>query len=264
MVELVAIDLDGTLLTTGKSVTTRTRRVLRALGQQGIRVVLASARPPRSIAGIYKLLNLDTCVICYNGALIYDPPTKQVLCHYPIDRRLTERIIASARSIYADTLVSVEIVDHWYTDRVSVKYQTEVSRQFKPDGLGPVDTWLVQDVTKILLLGPVRRMREIRRAVVESFGPQLALTQSESHLLQIMAKGVSKGAALKFVCRRYGIGLQKTIAIGDAPNDIDMLRVSGIGIAMGSAPSGVKRSADYVTAVNDEEGVAEALERFVL
>ncbi|NLX06701.1 MAG: HAD family phosphatase [Phycisphaerae bacterium] len=264
MVELVAIDLDGTLLTSGKVVTARTQRVVRAVRQQGVRVVLASARPPRSVAETYKLLGLDTCVICYNGALIYDPPSKQVLFHRPIEKFLAREVIDLARQIYRETLVSIEVLDQWYTDRVNPAYQTEVSKQFQPDVLGPIDTWLIQPVTKVLLLGPAAKMSEVRRKIGQRFGRRLAMTQSESNLLQIMSAGVSKGTALKRVCDRYGISPQKTIAIGDAANDTDMLELAGMGIAMASASDDVKRAADYITSGNDDDGVAEALERFVL
>ena len=264
MVELVAIDLDGTLLTSEKTITTRTLRVMRALRGQGIKIVIASARPPRSVAESYRLLGLDTCVICYNGALIYDPPTRRVLFHQPIDKFLAREVIDTARQHYAEVLVSVEVLDHWYTDRFNPQYQTEVSKQFEPDQVGPVDTWLLQDVTKILLLGPEKRIGEIRRKVIRRFRTRLAMTHSESSLLQIMSSGVSMGAAMERVCQHYGIPLQRTIAIGDSLNDADMLAVAGVGIAMASAPEKVKRSADYITSGNDNEGVAEALERFAL
>ena len=79
-----------------------------------------------------------------------------------------------------------------------------------------------------------------------------------------MAYNVTKGQALKKICGHYGIPVSKTIAIGDAPNDIDMLQTAGIGIAMAEAPDKVKQVADYVTVGSDEDGVAEALEKFVL
>jgi len=264
VVELVAIDLDGTLLTSGKSVTARSQRVVRALLNQNVRVVIASARPPRSVAGVYKLLGLDSSVICYNGALIYDPPSKQVLHHRPIEQALARSVIVMARLIYPQIIVSAEVLDRWYTDRVDPQYQTEVSRQFRPDRLGPMDTWLDQDVTKILLLGPEPHIYEIRRKLGETFVSRLAMTQSESTLLQIMEASVSKGEALRFICDHYRVPLHRTIAIGDAPNDIGMLKLAGVGVAMESAPEQVRRAADYVTSGNDEEGVAEALERFVL
>jgi Cof subfamily protein (haloacid dehalogenase superfamily) len=264
MVELVTIDLDGTLLTSDKTVTTRSQRAIKALSSQGIRVVLASARPPRSMAESYKLLDLDTVVICYNGALIFDPPNKDILYHKPMDKLLARGIIELARETYPDTLASVEVLDNWYTDKVDPKYPTEVAKRFKPDQLGPMDTWLIQDVTKLLLLGPDDHLTKIRRRIYARYGKHVSMTQSDRHILQVMARHVSKGQGLKFVCQHYGVDLQKTLAIGDAANDTDMLKIAGIGIAMGNAPDAVRKAAHYVTSSNDEDGVAEALERFVL
>ncbi len=264
MIELVAIDLDGTLLTSGKTITERTKRVLKALSNQDIKIVIASARPPRSVAGVYKALGLKSCVICYNGAMIYDPQSKKMLEHHPIKLETAKALINRARSIHPDILVSVEVLDHWYTDKLNNAYQTEVSKQFEPDRLGPIDTWLDCDVTKILLLGQERYIENVKGAFLAEFRDKVAMAQSENHLLQIMAKGVSKGQALKSVCNYYNIPLEKTIAIGDAANDIDMLEIAGFGIAMADAPDKVKKVSDYVTTGNDEDGVAEALEKFVL
>ncbi len=264
MVELVAIDLDGTLLTSGKTITERTKRVLKALSNQNIKIVIASARPPRSVAAAYKALNLTCCVICYNGALIYDPKSKKMLAHCPIKLETAKEIINRARSVHSDILVSVEVLDHWYTDKLNNAYQTEVSKQFEPDRLGPIDSWLDCDVTKILLLGEEQHIEKIKNTFLSEFRDKIAMAQGEKHLLQIMAKGVSKGRALKTVCNFYNIPLDKTIAIGDESNDIDMLEIAGIGIAMADAPDKVKQVADYVTTGNDEDGVAEALEKFVL
>jgi hypothetical protein len=256
--------MDGTLLTSGKEITDRTRRVLKALENQGIRILLATARPPRSVAKTYKTLGLKTCVICYNGALVYDPPSKKVLAHHPIARNLAREVIGYARGIYPELLVSAEVLDHWFTDRVNDKYMTETAKEFEPDKLGPIESWLTGDVTKILLQGPQIYLTHIHTRLKQHHEGNFALAQSENNLLQIMAGGVSKGKALEFVCAHYQIPLQKTIAIGDAPNDIDMLRRAGFGIAMADAPAQVKNVADYVTTKNDEDGVAEALERFVL
>jgi Cof subfamily protein (haloacid dehalogenase superfamily) len=264
MVELIAIDIDGTLLTSEKTVTDRTRRVLRAIKNLNTKIVLASARPPRSVAKVYKLLGFDDCVICYNGALIYDPPNKSILAHHPIPLRTAKSVIMMSRKTYPDVLISVEVLDHWFTDRVSKDYQTEVAKQFVPDKLGPIESWLTSDVTKILLLGEQKSLSEIRKVLRTKLSRRLSSTQSESNILQIMSAGVSKGKALKFVCEHYGVPLQRTIAIGDAPNDIDMLQAAGIGIAMADADDTVKESADYITSTNDADGVAEALEKFAL
>jgi len=264
MVELVAIDLDGTLLTSGKTITQRTKRVLKALISRDVRVVIASARPPRSVAAAYKTLGLTNCVICYNGALIYDPKSKQILAHHPISLDIAKDLINRSRRVYPDILVSVEVLDHWYTDKINNSYQTEVSKQFEPDRLGPIDSWLNCDVTKILLLGEEQYVEQVKNTLMAEFIDKIGMAHGEKHLLQIMARGVSKGQALKAVCNFYNIPLQRTIAIGDAGNDIDMLETAGIGIAMADAPEKVKQIADYITTGNDDDGVAEALEKFVL
>jgi len=264
MVELVALDLDGTLLTSGKKITERTKRVLSALQHQKVRILLASARPPRSVAKVYRALRLSDCVICYNGALIYDPSLREVVNHHPIKLPLARKVIHMARDVYPDILVSVEVLDCWYTDRVNPEYQTEVAREFTPDKLAPIETWLDCDVTKILILGPEQYLVSLRNQIAYNFGKKIATTQSDHNLLQIMAGGVSKGSAFKYVCKRYNIPLRRTIAIGDAHNDIEMLECSGIGIAMAHAPAKVKDAADYITTGNDDDGVAEALEKFVL
>ncbi len=264
MVELVAVDLDGTLLTSGKKITERTKRVLSALLNQEVKVILASARPPRSVAGAYKTLKLTNCVICYNGALIYDPPGRQVLAHHPIRLSMARKIIHMARDVYKDIVISVEVLDHWFTDRVNPAYQTEVSKQFVPDKLAPIETWLDSDVTKILILGPDTILTGIKNQLVYNFAKKLSMVQSDNNLLQVMSGGVTKGRALKFICDHYKIPLRRTIAIGDAYNDIEMLENAGIGIAMAHSPAKVKEAADYVTTGNDEDGVAEALEKFVL
>ena len=264
VVELVALDLDGTLLTSGKTITDRTKRVIHALINQQVKVLLATARPPRSVATTYKALKLKTCVICYNGALIYDPPTRKILAHFPIHLPLARSVINFTRELNCEILISVEVLDHWYTDRVNPAYQTETAKMFKPDKLAPIDTWLNCDVTKILLQGPDECLMQIREKIFVDHPGQLAMAQSENNLLQIMAGSVSKGNALRLVCEHYGIPLQKTIAVGDAPNDIDMLRNAGIGIAMADAPDRVKQAANYITMKNDEDGLADALEKFIL
>jgi Cof subfamily protein (haloacid dehalogenase superfamily) len=262
--DLIALDLDGTLLTTGKQVTPRTKRVLDALMNQGIKIVLATARPPRSVARFYKALDLNTCVICYNGALVYDPPSRTVLAHHPIPMKTAQDIILYSRELCPEILTSAEVLDHWFTDRVSNEYQTETAKEFKPDTLGPIESWLKMDVTKILLQGPQVYLTKIRSQLQTRHNKSLSMAQSENNLLQIMAGGVSKGSALKFVCEHYNIPIDRTIAVGDAQNDLDMLNLAGMAIAMPHSPEKVKEAADYITVSNDEDGVAEALEKFLL
>ncbi|HEV8291651.1 MAG TPA: HAD family hydrolase, partial [Tepidisphaeraceae bacterium] len=140
-IRLVAIDLDGTLLDDTKQVSEQTADALRCLPERGIKMVIASARPPRSVRQFHSMLGLDTLSIHYNGALIWDEPNKQVIDHTPMDGALVLEIINGARTIYPELLVSCEVLDRWFTDRFEQSYTTETGRLFRPDVIAPLETF---------------------------------------------------------------------------------------------------------------------------
>ena len=110
-IRMVAIDLDGTLLSSRKTITPKTHTAIRAALAAGVKVVLATARPPRSVRTYYEALKLDTPTINYNGALIWNERHRQVVEHVPLDAAVAKRIIAWGRKRYPELLVSVEILD---------------------------------------------------------------------------------------------------------------------------------------------------------
>jgi len=263
-IRLIAIDLDGTLLTTDKRVTPRAVRAIRQSTRRGIHVVLASARPPRSVLAVHKQLGLRTCTINYNGALVYDPQTRKVIFHKPISAALAEQIITLARRHCPTILVSSEVLDKWYTDRVDPAYRTETAKLFKPDKIAPIEDWLNTDHTKILLQGPQDVCGPLLELLNEKFAREIHCLQTEDNLIQIMAAGASKSVALRAVCRHYRVDLASVMAVGDAPNDVGMLKIAGVGVAMANSPELIREAADFLTPANDEDGVAHAIEWFVL
>ena len=138
-IRLIAIDLDGTLLNDSKQVSERTINAISRLPARGIKIIIATARPPRSVRHIYQQLKLDCFQVNYNGALIWDEPRKEAVFHRPIDGALVHEMIVHARSLYADLLVSCEVMDRWFTDRHDPQYTTETGRMFKPDVICPTD-----------------------------------------------------------------------------------------------------------------------------
>jgi Cof subfamily protein (haloacid dehalogenase superfamily) len=265
---LVAVDLDGTLLRSDKGLTRNTVNTVRAASQLGVKVVLATARPPRSAKKVYDLLGLDTLQINYNGAMIYDPVKGKTIYHMPIPGSLAKRIIAVARKIDAKCVVSIEILDKWYTDQFDPNDDTvntaESGRTFAPDFVGPVDAFLQAPVTKLMLISPPFQINKVKKEIEEAFKGEIALPASDPHLIQIVHAKVDKAHALKSVCDSYGISSEKVMAIGDAPNDVGMLKWSGLGVAVGNAFDEARRAADVIVPANDEDGVAHALKRYVL
>jgi Cof subfamily protein (haloacid dehalogenase superfamily) len=262
-VGLVAIDLDGTLLTDQKQVSKRTVRALAGLPARGVKVVIASARPPRSVKHIYELLKLDTWQINYNGALIWDHPNVAIIHHQPMQPDVVNAIVQRARQVYPDCLVSCEILDKWYTDRFDQAYTTETGRLFEPDLVAPLWMFLSQPVTKLMLLGPIDMIDDLAQLVREEF-PWVAVVRSDPELIQITDANVSKAAALQFVAESYSVPMEKVMAIGDALNDVEMLRAAGIAIAMDNAHTTVKEAAHWVAPSNNDHGVHAALVKFGL
>src|SRR3954452_18937906 len=132
-IKLVAIDLDGTLLDRSKKVSERAAVALKCLPSMGVKVIIASARPPRSVRQIYRELGLDTWQINYNGALIWDEPNQRAVFHRPMPGKLAQQIVEFARDLFEETIVTCEVLDRWLTDRNDASHTTETGKMFQPD-----------------------------------------------------------------------------------------------------------------------------------
>jgi 5-amino-6-(5-phospho-D-ribitylamino)uracil phosphatase len=264
-IRMVAIDLDGTLLNDSKQVTKQTLRSISCLPSRGVKVVIATARPPRSVRHIYEQLGLDTFQINYNGALIWDEPRKVAVFHRPMAGALVRELIARGRDLYADLLVSCEVMDRWYTDRHDPQYTTETGRLFKPDVICSVDEMCRQPVTKLMFLGHP----ELITALEPEFGAadlaeKITAVRADADLIQIMDRRVSKAVAMMRIAQHYGVAKQQIMAIGDAPNDVGMLQAAGVAVAVDNAHERVKAVADWVAPSNNDHGVHAALVRYGL
>jgi Cof subfamily protein (haloacid dehalogenase superfamily) len=263
-IKLVAVDLDGTLLNDSKKVSDETARALASLPDQGVKLVIASARPPRSVRHIYHDLHLDTLQINYNGALIWDEPNRRPFLHRPMRGELARRIVDYARDLFDECLVTCEVLDKWYTDRDDQTYTTETGKLFKPDVVGPLDVCCGQDVTKLMLLGDPRMISRLENDVANAFADHVSVVRTDDELIQIMNRTVSKARALEHVAAHYGVPIDQTMAIGDAPNDVGMLQLAGVSVAMDNAHPLVKDVADWVAPSNNDHGVRAALARYGL
>ncbi len=262
-IRLVAIDLDGTLLNDSKQVSTRTIGALQCLPAQGVRVILATARPPRGVRHIYNSLKLDTWTINYNGALIWDEPNRRGIFHRPMAPSLVTSIIQRARLMHPEVLVSCEIMDQWFTDRAEQTYTTETGRLYKPDYIGPLEEFLTQPITKLMLLGHPAIIGNLERVIQLIFSDRIA-SVSEQNLLQVMDRRVGKSTALQKLAKHYDIPMAQVMAIGDAPNDVGMVQLAGVGVAMDNAHPRVKQIANWVAPSNNDHGVHAALQRYGL
>jgi Cof subfamily protein (haloacid dehalogenase superfamily) len=270
-IRLVAVDLDGTLLTDSKQVSERTACAFHDLPRRGVKVVIASARPPRSVRHIYKLLNLDTWTINYNGALIWDEARQTPVFHRPLAKGVARRIIDDARFLFRHVQVTCEILDKWYTDHYDPAITTETGRLFKPDVIAPLDAFADAQITKLLLLSDPQTISTLEFALAQAHsgpgakeGEEVTVLRTDDNLIQIMDRRVSKATALQIVARQYGVEMENVMAVGDAPNDVAMLQVAGVAVAMDNAHPLVKRVAHWVAPSNNDHGVHAALRKYGL
>ena len=263
-IRLVAIDLDGTLLNDRKEVADQTVASLASAVERGVKVVIASARPPRSVRHVYQALGLDTWQINYNGALIWDELNQRPVFHRPLKGSLVRKIVDLSRDMFDEVIVTCELLDKWYTDRDDQSHTTETGRLFKPDLIAPLDEICGTHVTKLMLLGEPRVILRLEALLVEHFVDEVTIVRMQDDLIQIMDPRVSKAVALKKVASHYGVPMSQVLAIGDAPNDVGMLQLAGVAVAMDNAHPVVKEVADWVAPSNNDHGVHAALQRYGL
>ena len=263
MYRLLAIDLDGTLLTPQKLITPRTRDLLCQVAEAGIAIVIATGQTSQVLRQVCAELPLTAPQIIENGAIILHIQSGAILHEKLIPR---EHILP-----VLDTLRSAGLHRAYHThERVYVDYGTpRAHRWYRP----PVPPAVfVEDVAsiyprtciKIAGIGEEETLRDKRQEFERTFAGNLYVTQSSFDIVEFLHPEVSKGNALKTIAADLSIAPEEVVAIGDNHNDIGMLRFAGLGVAMGNAHDEVKAEADYVTGSNAEEGVAKVIEELIL
>ena len=260
----MAIDLDGTLLRCDKQISPRSAQAIAAVLSRGVHVVLASARPPRGVRSFYESLGLASLQVNYNGALIHDAYRQQHVYHQPMTSDLARQVVQVARQVEPNVVIHVEVLDKWYTDRVDPALNVETSRHSSPDHEGPIDTCLMEPVTKLMFLSAPSNLPPVRQAIESNFNRDVAVMVSDEHVIQVVHRNVDKAEAIRYIATNLGLEAKRVMAIGDAPNDVGMIRWAGLGLAVGNAWPEVRQAADEIINSNNDDGVAEALDRYIL
>ena len=264
-IQLVAIDLDGTLLNSEKEITESTATIIRAAREVAhVRVVLATARPPRTVMPFYSLLGLDTPMINYNGALVHEPDSGRIILHRPLEAKIAREIASLGREMFPDILVSAEVLDNWYTDRVEDGWRSETSRLSNSYTVAPLSQWLNQPITRLHLLGRRQWLDDIRAEIKVRMPRRASIAWSETSMLQIMNPTAGKRSALRTVAAEMGLQASEVMPIGDNANDAGMLQWAGVGVAMANASPRARSVADYVTDANDADGAANAIAKLIV
>ncbi len=264
-IELVAIDLDDTLLDSRWRVPEACREAINTVQKMGIRVTLATGRMFQSALPYARELQIDLPLITYQGALIKEDQSGEILHFEPLPRYLAAEIMLYFRDrgiFYQSYFNDRFCIDRWSPE---AKYYAELSGmepRFYDDLMAASRE---EDTPKILAtIFDEEKILSVERDLKQRYAEELHITRSKPVFLEVMKRSVDKGLALQILAYNLGIPRERVLAFGDSYNDLAMIKWAGIGVAMANSPGEVKAVADYLAPSNEEEGVARALHDIVL
>jgi Cof subfamily protein (haloacid dehalogenase superfamily) len=263
-VRLLLADVDGTLVTQDKELTSRAADAVRRLGDAGVMFAVTSGRPPRGMAMLVDPLNLQTPIAAFNGGLLVDRDMS-VLEQRVLPADLVSPVAAMMESFSLD--VWLYSGADWYVPKADGPH---VAREawtvrFEPKIMTAGVQELAGSVAKLVgVSDDTDAVARATSAVHDEFGDHVAAAASQPYYLDVTHPQANKGAVARYLAAKYGIGPDDIATIGDMPNDVLMFAHSGLSIAMGNASPEVKRAARRVTTSNQDEGFANAVDKFIL
>lgn len=261
----IALDLDGTLTNHDKVVTPRTRQALLKAQELGAVIILASGRPTYGIVPVAECLELEKrggYILSYNGGNIVNTKTGEKLFSQFLPDAVIPILYKYAKEKnhallgYAGNEIITEMPDDQY-----VKEESRINKMNirKVDNL--LDA-LEPHPTKLLMTGDPTDMIKAEEELVEILGEKMDIFRSAPFFLELVPKGIDKAQSLLRLLSKINLTPADLMAFGDGYNDLSMLKLAGVGVAMANAAPEVRADADYVTLSNEEDGVAEALLHF--
>ncbi|MBM3471033.1 MAG: HAD family phosphatase [Armatimonadetes bacterium] len=264
---LLVADIDGTLVNASREITPPVRSAVAAAQSRGIRVCLATGRIWPSARQFVEGLGADPPAILYNGGMVYDFARDEIWLRRPL-------AMDQARDVLRILRRHPSVQPHLYAgDRVYVPAMNALTETYqekdslRADPVGDLADWLEADPARV----PMKILNIGERPALEAVARDLdALPYPVNHVfseaiyLEVLPPGVDKGTALQAVAARLGVGREEIIAVGDNLNDLAMIEYAGLGVAMANAPETLRARADFVARSNNDHGLQEVIERFVL
>lgn len=266
-IKLLALDLDGTLTNSKKKVSERNKEYIRRAQENGVKVILASGRPVIGIKGVAEALNLWNTggyILAYNGGHIIDCATGEDLVKQTISREYYHDICEVIRKYnvfplsYNDIGVICENdIDQYVQKEASNNGITVIK-------VASLEKEITKPVIKFMVVGDPTELNKAYEYLKNLFEGKLNVFFSEPYFLEITPLGIEKSSALDKLSEILGYSSENMMACGDGLNDIPMLQFAGLAVAMDNAYDETKKYADYISLSNEEDGVAAAIDKFIL
>lgn len=265
--KILVLDIDGTLTTSSKEISTETKRGIKMVQERGHLVMLASGRPSMGMMRYAKELELAKYggyLLSYNGARIIHCPSDEIIYQRTLPRSVIPDLYFFAKehdcgliTYCGDTVISGTRLDEYI----------ELEARINGLPIKEVDDFISfvnYDVNKCLMTAPGDDAEQYELLLQEQFADTLSIYRSEPYFIEIMPKNVDKGASLNYMLNTMGLSMENAICCGDGYNDITMISYAGIGVAMANARDEVKAAADYITKSNDEDGLVDVIQKFII
>jgi len=287
-VRLLALDLDGTLLNSRGLLPERNRRAIALARERGVRVALVTGRRFRDARPLALELGIDVPVIAHNGALTKHARTLETVAVKLLPLEAAREVLRVGRAEGADALVSDDptgagllVYDHVSEDNTALVKYIAWSRRIHGDEaeeavrrVPSLEEYLDHAPVHVAFSGHCAPMRRLDRALERELGERVKVLatmypKQDFALVDVLHPAVSKGEGCAAVADEYGFKPEEVMAVGDNFNDLEMLAFAGTSVVMGNAEMELRDHLStirdfHVTATNDEDGVAEAIERFIL
>jgi len=267
-IDLIAIDMDGTLLDPAHRITPRVKQAISRAREQGVQVVLASGRPISGLAPFLRELEIgndtDYCIAC-NGAVVQSVGSGQKVVEFP----LSYDDFVFCEQVSRDLGVHFQALDgkRLYTTNCDISPYTVLDSHLSHVPLSYRRTEDIDPATvfvKLMLIDTPEILDAAIARLPSALTDRFAVLKSAPFFLEVFDHRAGKGPSLKRLAEHLGIAAENVMAIGDQENDLTMLQYAGTSVAMGNAIDAVKRTALHETTSNADDGVARAIERFVL
>ena len=267
MYKAIVLDLDGTLTNSKKEITPHTKEVLMKAQKMGVKVILASGRPTYGIAPLADQLELDRFggyILAINGGRITNWSTKEVVFDQILDEKLVPELYKAAMDNHfqiltyqGDAIAATDINDEYVLHEAFINQMPLIHY---PDFLNQ----LYFPINKCLIVGEPARLAVLDKQLAKQMEGRMSIYRSCDFFLECVPLGIDKAASLKRLFNQMGISLDEVIACGDGNNDLSMIQAAGMGVAMANSSPDVLAAANFITLSNEEDGVAYAIEKFVL
>jgi Cof subfamily protein (haloacid dehalogenase superfamily) len=259
----VLADVDGTLVTNDKVLTPRAIAAVERLHERGVLFAITSGRPPRGMRMLVSPLQLRGPIAAFNGGLIVRPDMT-IVVEQTVPADVAPAAIKTIRELgaYAWIYRGAE----WYVTDPGAPHAEHESKtvQFQPTVVPSYDGLLDRAVKIVGVSDDYDLVARCETALQQQFGARVAAIRSQPYYVDVTNHNANKGAVVERLSDYYGIPAEQFATLGDQENDVRMFRRSGLSIAMGNATPDVQGSATFVTASNEDEGFAKAVEEFIL